>query len=121
MTVGIIVKKYEHYNRSLPNWDSPKGKYISSKAQYEKELAKNGMVSFEKCEQMVAKNRVEQQKYNGLSPEKMKFLNEVKQIADKKGNIKVTSRFVEGLKKHKVIGNVDMSKLPKHYRSGGFG
>jgi hypothetical protein len=118
--VGIIIKNYEHFNRSLPNWDNPKGKYIGSKAQYEKELAKHGMVSYEKCEQMVAKNRHEQNKYDGLSPEKMKFLHQVKDMADKKGNIPVTDRFVKGLKKHKVIGNVDMDKLPKHYREGGF-
>lgn len=109
---NIIVKNYEHFNRAL-------GKYITSKAQYEREMVKGGFVSFEKGEQMAAKNRTERQKYDGLSPDKMKFLHQVKDMADKKGNIKISDRFVEGLKEHKVIGR-DLSSLPKHYREGGF-
>jgi hypothetical protein len=112
MTVGIIVKNYQHFNRALD-------KQITSRAHYEREMAKGGFVSFEKGEQMVAKNRTEQQKYNGLSPEKMKFLHQVKDMADKKGNIRISDRFVEGLKKHKVINpKIDLSKLPKHYQGG---
>jgi len=112
MSPNIIIKNYEHFNRALD-------KYITSKAHYEKEMVKGGFVSFEKGEQLAAKNKSERQGYDGLSSEKMKFLHQVKDMADRKGNIRISDRFVEGLKKHKVIGR-DLSQLPKHYREGGF-
>ena len=88
---NIIIKNYEHFNRAM-------GKQITSRAHYEKEMLAGGFVSFEKGEQLAAKKKSEQQGYNGLSPEKMKFLHQVKDMADKKGNIKICDRFVEGLK-----------------------
>ena len=39
----IIVKKYEHYNRSM-------GKYINSKKQYDEEMARGGYVPFDVAE-----------------------------------------------------------------------
>ena len=114
--VGIIVKNYEHYNRAM-------GKYISSRKQYEQEMAKGGYVPFEDGCQMadIAKER-NQKKYDGLSADKMRFLNQVKNMADRKGNIPLTDRFVKGLKEHKVIPEKDINydKLPKHYQEGGF-
>lgn len=49
----IVIRKYEHFNKSLPNWDSPKGKYISSKKQYNDELKKNNMIPFEEAQRMI--------------------------------------------------------------------
>jgi hypothetical protein len=108
---NIIVKKYEHYNRAM-------GKWIGSRKQYEQEMVKGGYVPFDKAEQMVeqAKER-NTKKYDGLSEDKMRFLYQVKNLADKDGNIPTTERFVEGLKKHKVISR-DLSNLPKHYQGG---
>jgi hypothetical protein len=69
---NIIVKNYEHFNRSLPNWDTPKGKWIGSRAQYEKELAKNGFVSFEEGEKLVSQaKKLNHKDYNGLSKQAM--------------------------------------------------
>lgn len=119
MAFGIIIKNYEHFNRSLPNWDSPKGKYIGSKAQYERELKKNGFIPYEKA-QALSSSANTHKPYDGLSPKAMKFLHQVKDMADKKGNIKVSDRFVKGLKEHGVKVDCQWDKLPKSYQSGGF-
>ena len=115
--VGIIVKNYEHFNRSMPNWDSPKGKYIGSKKQYIEEMAKNDMVSFEKCNQMVAKNQKDNS-YKGVSAKTMRFLKQVKDLADKDGNIQPTTKFIKGLKEHGVRLDTQWDKLPKSYQGG---
>lgn len=113
---NIIIKNYEHFNRAM-------GKQITSRAHYEKEMIKGGFVSFEKAEQMAEQARAKQQKkYDGLSPEKMRFLHQVKNMADRKGNIKISDRFVKGLQENKVLPkNLDYYKnLPKCYEKGGF-
>mgnify|MGYP003349363528 CR=1 FL=1 len=46
---NIIVKKYEHINRALPNWDTPTGKYIKDKDHYDYEMKKAGMVSYDEA------------------------------------------------------------------------
>ena len=119
---NIIVRNYEHFNRSLPNWDTPKGKWIGSRAQYEKELAKNGFVSFEEGEKLAASGRKTLHKdYDGLSPQAMAVCKAAKDQADKKGNLKPSSRLIDGMKKAGVC--FDLDKLPKHYRdvdTGGF-
>jgi hypothetical protein len=111
---NIIVRNYEHYNRAL-------GKYIRSKKHYEEELAKGGFIPFEKAEQLAESARQRNRKdYNGLSEDKMRFLHQVKDTADKNGKIQVTDRFVKGLKEHGVIKDINYDKLPKHYQEGGF-
>lgn len=47
----IIIKKYEHVNTAFQNWNTPKGRYISSKSDYEKAMREEGMVSSEKLAQ----------------------------------------------------------------------
>jgi hypothetical protein len=115
MSVGIVVKNYAHYNRAM-------GKYIGSKKEYEQEMVKGGYVPFEKAEQMAEAARERNtKKYDGLSESKMRFLSQVKDLADKKGNIRTTDRFIKGLKEHGVKVDVNYDKLPKHYRQeGGF-
>ena len=50
----------------------------------------------------------------------MQFLHQVKDRADKKGNVKVDDGFVRGLKESGVKLDVNYDKLPKHYQTGGF-
>ena len=98
------------------------GKYISSKKQYESEMVKGGYVPYEKAEQMAELARENsKKKYNGLSEKTMKFFGEVKQMADRKGNIKVSQRYIQGLKEHGVKVDCQYDKLPKSYQQGGFG
>ena len=108
----IIVKNYEHYNKAM-------GKYITSKKHYEQEMVRGGYIPFEKAQQLAesAKQR-ETKKYDGLSEKTMRFLHQVKDMADKKGNIKAGSRFVEGLKEQGVKLDCQYDKLPKSYQGG---
>ena len=113
--MNIIVKRYDHFNRAM-------GKWIGSRAEYEKEMVKGGYVPFEKAEQMVeqAKTR-NHQSYDKLSEKTMRFLHQTKDRADKKGNIRVDDGFVRGLKDSGVKVDINYDKLPKHYQEkGGF-
>jgi type III secretory pathway component EscV len=111
---NIIVRNYEHYNRTL-------GKYISSKASYEKEMARQGMVSWEVGEQLAEKARKANHKdYDGLSKQAMEVCKAAKDQADNKGRLTPSTRLIDGMKKTGVC-----FELPKHYRDleiskGGF-
>ena len=115
MSFNIIVKNYQHHNRAL-------GKYISSKAQYENEMAKQGYIPFEQAEVLAERARTGQRKeYKGLSKQAMEVCKAAKDQADKKGNLKASSRLIDGMKKTGVC--FDLDKLPSHYRDevvGGF-
>jgi len=103
---NIIVKNYEHINRSFSNWDTPTGKYISSKSQYEKEMAKGGFTPYD------GKDRNTQKKWKP-SEDLQKTLHQVKSLADKKGNIRISDngRVVEHMKKMGI--NFNPSFMPK--------
>ena len=65
----VIVKSYEHYNRSL-------GKYITSKAHYEKEMKKQGMMSYDKAREVANKARKANMKpYTGISDKARAIIN----------------------------------------------
>lgn len=105
--------QFKHFNRSL-------GVQVESKEHFKHLLEKGNYIPYEQCQEQSVKNS--NQKYEGLSEDKMRFLSQVKDLADKKGNIKITDNFVKGLQEHKVIPK-DLgyySKLPKHYEKGGF-
>jgi hypothetical protein len=108
---NIIIRNYEHFNRSLGNWDSPKGKYIRSKSHYEKELAKQGYVSFEQAEKIKSNPHKE---YNGISAKAMEVCKAARDSADRKGNLRIGTRLQKGMESVGV--SFDMSKLPKHYQ-----
>jgi len=108
---NIIIKNYQHYNHAM-------GKHISSRKQYENEMVKGGYVPFEKAEQMAETARARNtKKYDGLSEGTMKFLHQVKDMADKKGNIKISDRFVKGLEENGLRFD---HKFPTNYKKGGF-
>lgn len=111
--MNIIVKKYEHYNRSM-------GKYISSRAEYENEMAKGGYIPFEKAEVLAEQRRKEIYKpYNGISEKALKLCKSAKDVADRKGNIKPSDRLIDGMRD---CGVNFYAQLPKHYQEpkGGF-
>lgn len=110
---NIIVKKYEGYNRAM-------GKYITSREHYEKEMVKGGYVPFEKAAAIAEKTKQEQRKeYNGLSKQAMEVCKAARDQADKKGNLKPSSRLIDGMKQAGVC--FDLSKLPKEPKNkGGF-
>jgi hypothetical protein len=108
-----LIKNFGHledhqykqkYNRAL-------GCEVKSKEHFKQLLDKGGYVGFETGNKMAAEyNKNKIKSYDGLSKETTAFIRECKQMADSKGNIKISGRFVEGLKKHGV--NIDsVSKI----------
>lgn len=88
---NIIVKNYEHFNRSFSGWDHPtKGKWIGSRSQYEKEMAKGGFTAYD------GSGKTEQKKWVP-SNDVRKDLNILKDMAGKDGRIPSTN--IEGAKK----------------------
>lgn len=100
---GSIVKKYEHFNKALPNWDSKDGKYISSRAHYEKELQKGGFEPYN------GKGHYEQKKWTP-SVEIKKDLYQLKQMGGRDGKIDATNR--EGVKKLMEKTGVKFREVP---------
>ena len=117
MAVGIIVKKYDHFNTALPNWDTPKGVYVRSKDHYDRLVKQAGMVPCQEGE--VTPNR----KDYSLSREAKSIIDAAKNSKDKLGNVQLSDRTIDAMKKIGAIGKKIPSymKLPKKYESiGGF-
>lgn len=117
--VNIIVKSYEHFNKSLPNWDTPKGKYIRTKDQYDRAIKESGMISYEESNQ---KNASKKLKDYSLSNEAKKIIQAAKNSKDKRGNVKLSDRTIDAMVSRGIIGKKipDYMKLPYSYTKGGF-
>lgn len=89
---NIIVKKYEHYNSAM-------GKYIKNKSQYHTEMDRGGYVSQEKADQLAqdAREKLVNKRYE-LSDKAKSLINQAKQTADRKGNIKMSDNLVDAYK-----------------------
>lgn len=88
---NIIIKNYEHINRSFGNWDTPRGKRISSKKQYMEEMAKGNFVSYD------GSGKPEQKKWQP-SEKVQKALYQLKDRADKNGKLYVDDGLVRQMK-----------------------
>ena len=118
--VNIIVKDYTHHNRSLPNWDSPKGRYINSRRQYLNEIARAGLIPYEKSEEIRQKNEDNQKRNRKKYPkETYSFLNSVKDRTDKSGKVKLSDRQIDYMVKSGALRDRDKLRLPKHYQTAG--
>lgn len=110
----IVVKNYEHLNRAMPNWDTPKGKHISSRKQYEEEIRRAGLTKYkEPVNQPYKKLKA--------NPETIKFLNSLN--PDKKGKVKLSDRQIDYMIKKGAIKDRDKYNkyIPKDYsEKGGF-
>ena len=115
----IIVKNYEHFNKSLPNWNSPKGVYVKSKDHYDKLCKEAGMVSVDKFGETGSRSR----KDYVLSEKAQAIITAASQTKDKKGKVKLGDKAVKamidmGAIKPKADWN---SYLPSNYqKAGGF-
>jgi len=107
---GIIVKNYEHHNRAFSGWDSPQGKYISSKSEYQKELDRQGMVTVEQAEREGLNSGAKRKEYK-ITPETQQLIESVKQTADSKGRIKPGDRAIQKLYEKRPSYNAEA--LPK--------
>jgi hypothetical protein len=111
--VNIIVKDYTHFNHALPNWNSRKGRYISSKKQYVEECKRAGLEPY--------KEPSEKKSELKPSPETISFLNSVKNRTDSKGNVKLSGNQINYMIKIGAIKDRDKIKYPTDYKKGGFG
>ena len=121
MSVSIVVKNYEHFNRALPNWNSPKGRYIRSKKQYYNELKRGGLISYEQGEKLAAEKAKVNHKltYEELSPKARGVIQAAYSIKDGKGRIKPGDRLLKAAEEVGVRFSVS-DWAPKHLRTGGF-
>ncbi len=110
----IIVRNYEHVNRALPNWDTPKGKYIGSRKQYENELKRGGFVAYEDGLR-IAEQSSKNCEYKGLSNQAENVIKAARLSSDSKGRIKPSDRLIEGMKSVGVKFEIP-DWCPKHYR-----
>ena len=124
--VGIHVKNYEHTNRALGNWDTPRGKYISSKKQYFNELAKQGMMPYEEATKITdLKEEAAKNKPLLPSQDTKDILRYAQTHADSEGNVKLSGKIVDLMVEKKIVQDQDIfyKKLPKCYQDiqvGGF-
>ena len=93
----IIIKKYQHVNRSFAGWDTPKGKYISSKKQYDEEMKKGGFVGYEEGRKVA--EQVNSKSYNReLSPKAKDVIKAARLMSDRKGKIKPSDKLIDAMK-----------------------
>ena len=107
-------KGYQGYNHAL-------GKYIRSKRHYEDEMKRAGCISKEAADEIV-KHKKESRKQYKTSKKAHEILEACKTHTDKKGNVNMPERAVEGLKE---LGVKFDRNLPERYRNlnvdkGGF-
>jgi len=115
---NIIVRNYEHYNKAFKQWDSHQGKYISSKAHYQQELDRQGMITEKEADRLGLNTGPKRKDYK-ITQDTVELINSVAQTADKHGNVKPSDRAIDRLNKNKPKYNHDA--LPKHYQDkGGF-
>ena len=119
----IVRKSYDHINRAFSRWDTPVGRRIRNKDEYDRAMKEEGMISYEEAQERATKNK-EGRAYN-LSDEAKEIIRETKGMASKDGRIKLTDKpkLIEKMISHGSIKNpADYSRyLPEHYKnSGGF-
>lgn len=95
---GIHIKNYEHVNRSFKNWNTPNGRYISSKADYEKALAEEGMVTEKQARDRGLTDNDKTKKKYEISKESIQLLNSVRNTRDANGKLRPTQRQIQQLK-----------------------
>jgi len=121
--VYIICKNWEHHNKALPNWDTPRGKYIRTKRQYINEVKKSGLIPYDEAEQIYEQKRKAAKEFKPkLLKENRRFLRSIQAKAN--GNkVKLSDRQIDYMIKTKALKDRDSyyNKLPKVYQEkGGF-
>ena len=116
---NIIVKSYEHVNRALPNWDTPNGRYIKNKDEYDRAVKESGMISFEESRR---RNENKKLKDYNLSSKGIEIIKAAKNSKDKNGNVRLTDRTIDAMKDIGAIGKKIPSymNVPKGVDKGGF-
>lgn len=116
--VHVIVKNWEHFNRSFKNWDTPYGVHVKSKDHYDRLMKEQGMVSIDKVKSS------EGLKDYKLSAKAKGIIEACKASTDSKGKIKsLGDNTIKAMKEIGAIGKKEVPsymQLPKHYENGSF-
>lgn len=108
----IIVRKWEHYNRSM-------GKYIGSKKQYTEEMKRGGFVPYDEGCNLADRAAEKLHKPYILSPKAESLIKSARLMTDRKGKLNVGNRLIEGMKEVGVRLELP-DWCPKHYKEGGY-
>lgn len=120
---GIIVKRYEHFNKAFGKWHDGRGRYISSRADYEKAMHEEGMITEEQARREGFTDTPKRKDYK-VKKDTWELLNSLDSTKDSKGNIKLGDVAIKAI--NDKIHNAKMAQqnnraLPKHYQDkGGF-
>ena len=118
--VYINVKKWEHYNKAFKNWDCPYGKYIGSKAAYEKAMHDEGMISEDQAAKMGYQDAPARKDYK-VKKDTLALLESVKATKDSKGVVHPSERAKLRLLQKRKEAKYNNSVCPSHYQTkGGF-
>ncbi len=101
---NIIVKRYEHFNRSM-------GKYISSKAQYDNEMARGNYIPQDKADAIAKSVQDKKTKKYTASADTYALIDAAK--VQKDGTIKLSDRAIDAHLARSGGRGYDKSKLPK--------
>lgn len=115
----IIVRSYEHVNRSFKNWNTPKGRYIRNKDEYERAMKEEGMIS---SEEAAERSKTGLKKYK-LSDNAKGIISHAQLISGKGGKVKLGSGLVDKMIKIGAIKKkgYGLEYLPAKYQiQGGF-
>ena len=105
--------QYRHFNRAL-------GCKVEGKEHFKKLLSERNMVPIDIGSEMAEKAKESRHKPYILSNKAKQLINSAKLLADRKGNIKVGDRLVDGMRELGV--DLVNRNVPSHYRidMGGF-
>lgn len=109
---NIIIKNYEHINRSFANWDTPKGKYIRTKDDYDRAMKEEGMVSYEEAQRRSENKNL---KEYILSKKARSIIETAKNSKDRRGNVKLSDKMIEAMQE---IGAIN-KKIPEYMKLPG--
>lgn len=111
----IIVKQsYNHLNTSFKNWNTPKGRYIKNKDDYERAMREEGMVTSEE-----AASRVKKLKDYKLSSEASDIIR-VARDKVRNGGLKLSDGITQKMIDKKIIKpkGFGIEHLPAHLQRG---
>lgn len=115
---GVSVKNYEHFNKGFAKWHDGRGRYIQTRADYEKALHEEGMVTADEADRTGLNSGPKHKDYV-IENDTKDLINSV--TPDKHGRIKPSDRAIE-----KLLGKVDVKQqeynrqwLPETYSDKG--
>jgi len=95
----IKVTKYEHFNKALPNWNTPQGRYIRTKKQYKEELARANCVPIAEGRELAAKAKQAGHRPYTLSRKAVEVIQAINNTKpDKHGKVTFSDRTIDGMR-----------------------